>query len=89
MATLIASGSTTGDAAEHTGPCTVWVTGDLKGGFISLEGGADASRLAPTGRVSQIFHPGSYTVDGYGTYQLKATLVNAGASPTAIVETTQ
>ena len=89
MATLIASGATTGDAAEHTGPCTVWVTGDLKGGKINLEAGADTGRLAPTGRISQISQPGSYTVDAYGTYQLKATLVGAGSSPTAIVETTQ
>jgi hypothetical protein len=89
MATLIASGATTGDAAEHTGPCTVWVTGDMKGGRIDLLGGAATDRLAPTGRVSQISQPGSYIVDAIGTYYLKATLHNGGSSPTCIVETTQ
>lgn len=89
MATLIASGDTTAAAVEHTGPCTVWVTGDMKGGKISLEAGAASARLAPTGRISQISQPGSYNVDAVGTYFLKATLVNGGASPTCIVETTQ
>jgi hypothetical protein len=89
MATLIASGATTGDAASHTGPCTVWVTGDLKGGILDLEGGAATDRLAPTGRICQISQPGSYIVDALGTYFLKATLRNNAASPTCIVETTQ
>lgn len=89
MATLIASGATTGDAASHTGPCTVWVTGDLKGGRIDLLGGAASDRLAPTGRIPQISQPGSYNVEAVGTYYLKATLHNGGASPTCIVETTQ
>ena len=89
MATLIASGATTGSAAAHTGPCTVWVSGDLKGGRIHLTGGADASRLVPTGLISQISQPGSFIVDALGSYQLKADLIGAGASPTCIVETTQ
>lgn len=88
MADLITSGNTTGDAASHTGPCTVWVSGDLKGGYVELTGGV-STRLVPMGRVSRIQHPGCYTVDAQGTYNLKATITGHSATPAAVVETTQ
>lgn len=89
MATLIASGSTSGSTAQLTGPCTVWVSGDLKGGRINVTAGANASRLVPTGRLPQIAQPGCFSFDGQGTYHMAAELVGAGDNPTCIVETTQ
>ena len=92
MATLLSavSSDTTGTGASHTGPCTVFVSGSLGGGEVTLDIAPSdtAGKYVPAGRVSTITQPGSYTIDALGTYFLRARLSrSSGASVT--VETTQ
>jgi hypothetical protein len=92
MATLLdgVEEDTTGTGASHSGPCTVFVSGDLGGGEVSLDIAPSdtAGKYVPAGRASTITQPGSYTVDALGTYFLRARLSRStGADVT--VETTQ
>jgi len=92
MATLLdgVTTDTVGTGASHTGPCSVFVTGTLGGGVVTLEiAPSDTSaEYVPAGRNSVLWQPGSYTVDAQGTYFLRAR-IDRSTSPSVTVETTQ
>ena len=92
MATLLngVTTDTVGTGASHTGPCSVFVTGTLGGGVVTLEiAPSDTSaKYVSAGRDSVLSQPGSYTVDAQGTYFLRAR-IDRSTSPSVTVETTQ
>jgi hypothetical protein len=82
---------TAGTGATHTGPCSVFVYGDLGKGHIELFAAPSdtAGEYSPAGRISRLSHPGSFICDLVGTYFLKASLVGATETADCTVETVQ
>lgn len=97
MATLLSgvSANGAGSGASHSGPCTVWVRGTLDGATVMIQG-ADADSDANYVKLDKSIirndkftGKGSSTVDGQGTYYLRAVVSNAGSSTSVTVVTTQ
>ena len=97
MATLLnaVTANTTGTGESHTGPCTVFVRGELGGATVVIQG-ADADSAANYVRLDKslirqdVFRgTGASTISGEGTYYLRAVLTGASATTNVTVVTTQ
>jgi len=98
MATLLdgADEDTTGSGASHSGPCSVFVTGTPAGATVTLQVSPTTNTAdyvkADRSLINQsVFRnqTGSATIDGQGTYYVRAILSGATASTSVTVTTTQ
>lgn len=97
MATLLNSATTNGagTGASHSGPCTVFVHGELDGATVTIEvADADSAgnyvkpdrTIAPESRFTS---KGAVSLNAYGTYFVRAVVSHAGSSTSVTVVTTQ
>jgi streptogramin lyase len=91
-----ATEDTVGSLVSHTGPCTVWVTGQTAGATVVLQGSpttntADVVKLE-RGLIPQgvyVDRTGCCSVEVQGTYTLRAVVEGATAQTNVSVQTTQ
>lgn len=95
MATLLNAVTTAATgSATHSGPCTVYVKGNLGGGEVVIEISDDGTTYvkAENQMAKNQFRfakEASGNCAAYGTYHLKATLANCTGTPNCTVSTTQ
>lgn len=95
MATLLngVTSDTTGSGASHSGPCSVFVRGDLGGGTVTIQVSDDNTNFVKADNVStpnpaNFKAPGSLALNCQGTYYVRAIL-EGSTSPSCTVVTTQ
>jgi hypothetical protein len=96
MATLLSSvtADTTGTGASHSGPATVFVTGVFDGAFVDVQVSADDVTYVGIDsdyegkNMGRFRSAGTVNVDARGTFYLRASLRNAGASTSISCVTT-
>ena len=92
MATLLDAEdeATTGTGASHTGPCTLHVHEDsvLDGALVQIQM-ADSDTEAEYKTIREFNGKETATIEGQGTYFLRAILSRVGTSTSVSITTTQ